>query len=509
MRMAKSGFGKCLTFALAALLLLPALLQARDLTLQKALDIAVNRTSRGGMIQGRLEVAQMNYDAKRINFYVPEISINGNLPTYAEDKSYRPYSGNYDKAVYQTKNLDFNSNIQLQQSLITGGVLTAKANLLAQDNSYPDTRFPKEYALFVSENSKRGYLDLSLDQPLFRPSQAKYDLHNRHDDLTIAQMTQREEESALKKEVAEAYLMMLRYAVQKQIYAAKFESARLQADIDSAKMSDGILSEDDFLTSVSNRLDAELAKSENDSQAEQQRGQLAMLLDIDPSETLELHEPAVQERLDTDVTDRLVASWEKSVPVRKAEKTYLKADRSADYAAAGHGITGDLQASYSLGRQKIEQDYDTTIAGTSSRSEDVSTSGWQVSLVFSLPVWDGGAGRAAVEAAHFEAEQARLEYESAKQEAKSSLRTLINQIDVNYRRLQIIAKQIELAQSKLDIAQDRYDNGEISMITFLESKVTYLETKDKYLEEMSSYLTNRFDLEGKFSANVLSGDDGA
>ena len=501
---------KIVLWALGLLLLSSTITLARDLTLNQALDMALNKTSSGEMIRGRLEVARMNYHAKRINFYVPEISINGNLPTYAEDKSYRPYTNPYDKELFETQNLDFTSNIRLRQSLVTGGVLTATANLLAQDNRYPDTRFSKEFGYFVDETSKRGFLDLSLQQPLLRPSQARYDLHNRRDDLTIAEMSLREEAAALKREVADAYLTMLRYSVQQQMHDALYESARLQAEIDSAKLADGILSEEDYLLSVSSRLDAELAKFEIEVQTEQQRGELASLLNVDPSETLKLSEPQPGEHVETALTDRLLAAWQKSVPVRKAEYSYYKAERAADFSSAEHGLTGDLEASYSLGQQNIERErFNSELGETATTTDDVNTAGWQVSLVFSLPVWDGGAGRAEVEAARFEAEQSRLEYESAKQETRAELVTLVNQIDVNFRRLQILVKQVELAQNKLAIAQDRYDNGEISMITLLESKVFHLESKDKYLEELANYLTNRIDLEGKFPADVLHADAGA
>jgi hypothetical protein len=41
------------------------------LTLEDAVDIALNRTSRGEMIRGNLEVAELNYFARKINFYLP------------------------------------------------------------------------------------------------------------------------------------------------------------------------------------------------------------------------------------------------------------------------------------------------------------------------------------------------------------------------------------------------------------------------------------------------------
>jgi outer membrane protein TolC len=505
MRLPNIGRVRALAIALAlviTILIQPPDLPAGDLTLEQAVDLALNQTTRGSMIRGRLDIAQMNYDAKRINFYVPEISINGSLPSYAEDESYRPYTNPYDKELFETTNLDFTSNIRLRQSLITGGVVTATANLIAQDNRYPDTRFNRQLEYFVNEDSRRGFLDLSLQQPLLRPSQAKFELNNRRDNLTIAEMTRAEEQANLKQEVTAAYLMMLRLSVQRNMYEAQFESARLQAEIDSMKLADGILAEDDYLLSVSARLDAELQMFEVEADLEQQRSELSMLLDLDPQDSLRLFEPEPGEHLSEQLSNRLAAAWVSSVPVRKAEHEYYKAERNADFTSGEHGLTGDLEASYSLGRQNIERErFDPEGDDRVTLEDNIKTMGWQVSLVFSLPVWDGGAGRAEVEAARFQAEQSRLEYESAKYEARASLVTLIDQLDVGHRRLGIVAKQVELAQNKLEIARERHQNGEISMITLLESEVFYLETRDKYLEELSSYLSNRISLEGMFVEN--------
>jgi outer membrane protein TolC len=241
---------------------------------------------------------------------------------------------------------------------------------------------------------------------------------------------------------------------------------------------------------------------EVEADLEQQRSELSMLLDLDPQDSLRLFEPEPGEHLSEQLSNRLAAAWVSSVPVRKAEHEYYKAERNADFTSGEHGLTGDLEASYSLGRQNIERErFDPEGDDRVTLEDNIKTMGWQVSLVFSLPVWDGGAGRAEVEAARFQAEQSRLEYESAKYEARASLVTLIDQLDVGHRRLGIVAKQVELAQNKLEIARERHQNGEISMITLLESEVFYLETRDKYLEELSSYLSNRISLEGMFVEN--------
>lgn len=476
-----------------------AMLSARDLTLDQALDIALDHTARGGMIKGKLEVAEMNYRAKRINFYVPEVSINGRLPEYSEDESYRPFSNAYDKQLFQTRNIDFSSFIQARQSLITGGQITATANLLAQDNRYPDTRYDRTLGYFVNENSRRGFFDISLQQPLLRPSSAKYELNNRKDELEIAEMTKREEEADLQAEVIAAYVGLLQLSVKSEMNQDLLESATLQTEIDSAKLADGILSEEEFLTSVSNRLDAELAQFEVETQTEDQRRELALLLDIDVNEELRLSEPTMSGHFSESMRQQMINSWEETVPIHKADFEYRKSKRSAEYNASGHGLTGDLEASYSVGRQNVETErFNSEVGGNVTSEEKISTTGWSVSLLLSLPVWDGGAGRAEVEAARFEAEQYRLEYERARQNTRAEIINLVNQVDVSHRRLQIMRKQVELAENKLRIARERFGNGEISRITLLESEVFLLESRDRYLEEMSSYLSNRAKLEGMF-----------
>ena len=49
--------------------------RGQTLTLDQALDIALNRTMRGEMIEGNFEVTEQLYSARRINMYLPEISV--------------------------------------------------------------------------------------------------------------------------------------------------------------------------------------------------------------------------------------------------------------------------------------------------------------------------------------------------------------------------------------------------------------------------------------------------
>ena len=198
-------------------------LMAEEIILDEALEIALGQTARGGMIQGNLEVAEQNYFARRINFYVPEISINGSVPSYNVDESYRFFGGADQKQLYKTRDLGFDSFIELNQNLLTGGDIVVTANLLAREDRYPNTRMDAEAGSFINEITRRGFFTLRYTQPLLKPSESKNRLHNTHDDYRIAKLEKIEQETALKKEVTETYLNLIKLSVNNELYDARYQ----------------------------------------------------------------------------------------------------------------------------------------------------------------------------------------------------------------------------------------------------------------------------------------------
>ncbi|UCD62970.1 MAG: TolC family protein [Candidatus Zixiibacteriota bacterium] len=458
--------------------------QVRELSLQEAIDIAVNRSSRGEIIRGDLEVAQQNYEAERINFYIPEISVNGQAPVFNVTESFRFFGGLDQKELIRTTDRDFRTFIQLTQSLMTGGQLTATGNLWNRRSEYPIGDSD------VTEVSNQGIFEFNFEQPLLKPSESKNKLHNRRDDLEIARLMRVEELAKLKTEVAEAYFGALQSQLELEITRDRAESARLKSEIDSVKLSDGVVSEEAWLESKSSRLDAELETYDKENQLSEKNRELALLLDFEIGQIVNTSTPQVAEHLSERAREGLVAAWEESVPIKKAWYEYSKAKRQADYTASSHGLTGSLEANYSLGRGDVDVDGTVT---------DNNTDSWGVSLNFTLPLWDGGSTGAAIKAARITAQKSQLEYERLRKSARAEIVALLHRLDVSFRKLDVMQKQIDLAHDKLEIARFRYDDGQISRIDFLDSKVFYLEAQTKYLEELKKYLITKTEVEGKYS----------
>ena len=494
-------FVKCVAFGSILALLAISLVTARPLALDEAVDIALNSTGRGGIIKGNLEVAEQQYFAEKIGFYLPEISINGRLPAYSVNEDYDFAQGTDLKYLIKRKDLDFDADITLKQSLITGGELTLRANLVDNDWEYPVLKSLVDpvdssrtyYLQTVEEQRRRGTFNFIFEQPLLKPSEPKYLLKNRRDELQIARLKRSDDAATLEKEVIEAYLGVLQSQVEVEKSEDNLARSSLQLGIDSVKLSDGVLSEEQLLESTAERLDAELEKFEKESAAAEQRRDLATLLDLPSADEIEPTVPGNIVHLDESAQQRFLTRWEECVPLVRARHEYEKEKRTSDYAAGSHGLTGTLRANYGLDRGSMDDN-----RSGSSASRDVETDSWGVSVNLTYPLWDGGASGAAVKAARLSAEQARLEYEKNEKSVQAEIAALVNRLNVSYRKLDVLKQKISIAQTKLDIAHERMDDGQISRLTFLDSRVSFLEARSNYLEELKTYCTTRVDLESKY-----------
>lgn len=477
---------RCCWLIPALILLVGSTSRARKLTLEEVIDVAVYRSSRGEIIRGDLEVSRQTYRARRLNFLFPEVSINGAIPSYEVRERFDFFAGNDTKQFFRRTDLGFSSDITLKQNLLTGGELTFTANLVSTESEYPNFR----ENITTMETDRSGLFVLTYKQPLLKASEAKYELSNKKDDLSLAELTFSDELQELTVEVTDAFFGQLQWTLKNELTEDNLQAARLQASIDSAKFSDGVLSEEQWLESASARLDAELEAFDIENQLAEKNRNLALLLEVDNLEYVELEIPAVAEHIDDQRKQAYINNWKESKAIKKAALEYEKASRTADYASSAHGLTGSLDMSYRAGRGAVKVD---------GLRDDNNTDSWQVGLNVSYPLWDGGASSAAVKAGELGEKKAQIVLEKAQKSARWEIIDLVNRLDVSYRKLDLLEKQIELAGNKLDIANSRLGEGQISRLTLLEARVFYLEAQDKYLAELKNYLNSKTELESKYS----------
>jgi outer membrane protein TolC len=463
---------------------------AAALTLEEALQVAEG-TTRARVAQGDLDIARQNYRARRIRFYFPTVSINGAVPSYAVDESYRFFGGSSRKRLYQTTDLDFTSFVKLEQALVTGGNLEIRANLATLKSRYPDTDADARPGSFLDERTRRGFFDFILRQPILKPSESRNELAEKEDELDLARLARVEEATTLRTDVTAAYLDLLIAELNRDLEATRLESARIKAGIDSTKWQDAVLSQEDWLVSKLARLDAELAHRASEAQVLEKQRELAMLLDADPAEPIPVSDPPIVGHPSEERLRGWVDGWDRALTIRQAQATFAKARREARLAAVGKGLTGDIEATYSSGHSRVKLEDEPV--------EPIDTRGWGIALNVSYPLWDGGAVKAAARAAQLSVERAELELSRAKQDARAEILRLTNEVSVGYRRLDVQRSQVEIAAEAVAFAKSRMDDGRLSRTGWLDTRAQLLETRSKYLTELKTYLLNRIVLEGQFA----------
>jgi outer membrane protein TolC len=463
---------------------------AAALTLEEALQVAEG-TTRARVAQGDLDIARQNYRARRIRFYFPTVSINGAVPSYAVDESYRFFGGSSRKRLYQTTDLDFTSFVKLEQALVTGGNLEIRANLATLKSRYPDTDADTRPGSFLDERTRRGFFDFILRQPILKPSESRNELAEKEDELDLARLARVEEATTLRTDVTAAYLDLLIAELNRDLEATRLESARIKAGIDSTKWQDAVLSQEDWLVSKLARLDAELAHRASEAQVLEKQRELAMLLDADPAEPIPVSDPPIVGHPSEERLRGWVDGWDRALTIRQAQATFAKARREARLAAVGKGLTGDIEATYSSGHSRVKLEDEPV--------EPIDTRGWGIALNVSYPLWDGGAVKAAARAAQLSVERAELELSRAKQDARAEILRLTNEVSVGYRRLDVQRSQVEIAAEAVAFAKSRMDDGRLSRTGWLDTRAQLLETRSKYLTELKTYLLNRIVLEGQFA----------
>ena len=227
----------CCWIVPALILLIGPNSSARKMSIEEVIDIAVYRSSRGEIIRGDLEVSRQTYRARRLNFLFPEVSINGSIPTYEVRERFDFFGGNDSKQFFRRTDLGFASDITLKQNLLTGGELTFTANLVSTESEYPNFRDTTT----TLETDRSGLFVLAYKQPLLIASEAKYELRNKEDDLSLAEITFGDELQELTTEVIDAFFGQLQWSLKAELTADKLASAQLKASIDSIKFGDGVL----------------------------------------------------------------------------------------------------------------------------------------------------------------------------------------------------------------------------------------------------------------------------
>lgn len=481
--------------ALYLLFVPAAVLAGEPLTLDQTIERLLTQTTKGQIVNGQREVSQARFNAQKIGYYLPEISLNTTLPAYRQSQDYDTYFGFPDPLLFKRTNVSGDGNIRLRQKIITGGELTLETQLSLRNDEYPSAIFgedTREIAGFQTATDKRrlGNLYIQFNQPLFQTSPSRSAYFISRDDLRKAEIDCRVSRADLKREGITAFFDLLAAEVDRETAQNAGDLAAFTARWDSAKFTDSVITEETWIMSKSKRLEKQLAMFDASAAYEAKANDFNHLLNLPPESQVMLQVSPAPPPPDPQRSSRLLANADKSAETQLAAIKLAMAERELDKVRSSYGLNGTLSASYAIGRGTVTQS-----KPLAEVEDKIKTKDWRVSLDLSYPIWDGGAGGASVHSQELAYESTRLEYQAAQRNAQNKMTILLKRLEITYAKLSLLQQELTLAEKKLRDAEGRYQQGFLSDGALLENRIYYLDAKKKSLTTLKEYLLDLTDLE--------------
>ncbi|MCK5127440.1 MAG: TolC family protein [candidate division Zixibacteria bacterium] len=475
---------------------------AQEITLEETLTRLLDSSTRGQIIKGQFEVSEAKFNAEKIGYYLPEISLKSTIPSITEFERFGRIGSIQDPLVYTSRTSSRLSNIELKQKIVTGGDLSITGNYVWSDYKAPNQFVYTDGQYIVPSRTKTtgSNIRLALSHPIFNTSSTRSAYNSARDNLQQAQIQWLVDQAELKKEGVTKYIDLLVADLDKDIAKNNSMKADIVTHWDSVMYADSVLTEEKYVESKSDRLEKKLALYDTEASYEEKLSEFKHILDLKASQAVTLSVPSTPALPTASRTQWLKANAEFSSETLLAKKKMEISERELKNTRTGGGLNGSVNLSYEIGDEETdysktlvipEQNVDTTFTSFTKNP----TSDWRISLELSYPLWDGGASKANVRSSELAYESSRLEYLAAQRNAKTKMEIAIKRMEINSSKLQLLEDELVLAEKKLQDAQDKFEEGIISESTLLENRVYYLEAAKSRLTTLKNYYHDLIDLE--------------
>ncbi|MDZ7725473.1 MAG: TolC family protein [candidate division KSB1 bacterium] len=105
----------------------------------------------------------------------------------------------------------------------------------------------------------------------------------------------------------------------------------------------------------------------------------------------------------------------------------------------------------------------------------------------SVPIWDWGGNKAAVQAAHARLSNSDLSLQEQKKTIKREVRDVVGRLKETRSQLDVLEKRRDVANRAFDISLKRFDNGDITSQELALDRDRYLNAQLAYLDAYISY----------------------
>jgi len=438
-------------FLLSASLICKMNAETYILDLDKSIYIAKNKSLGMLSLEQDLKIAEYNLKSATSRFKT-HVDLNLVTPQYTE--TVRQFEDSTGITFYPVKQLNYQSNLQINQPLPTDGRIYIQSGL----SNYDDY------------NSNQRLMNMNTRLGLTQPLDALYGYNSIRSAFKQAELAYERSKKQLKREdlnlvynVSNAFYNLLTVQKSEEISKLNLERQKEAHSIAKNKFEAGLIREVDAL-----QMEVDLAEAQNNYDMSVISRQSSMnsfkeLIGLQFTDSIVLDNKLTYKIVIVDPEKAVELAMKNRLEIREQEiqielnKLNIKRQRSEGLPQA------DLTAYYEkIGVSKQGMGVDLGSALNNSYSDFLNRpQNFGVGFNISIPLIDWGENRALVKAAKAQLQQNIYRQEEVKRSIEREVRNLVSDLNSNLKRLQLLEKNVTVAEKSFEITRQRFSDGDI------------------------------------------------
>ncbi len=357
--------------------------------------------------------------------------------------------------------LDYDPQADLSVSLLTKGGTTYSLNL--EQEKGEDERINTSWSFILTQkiipHSRVDSSYLALEKLLL--------------DLRQKRLTLEEEKNRLKLEVTVNFYEILKQQRKIELNRLYLKQARQDLLVVEDKWENQLASDVDLLEAQMKVADAEEVVLQSQDELFQYSGEFKDLLGIDPEAQIEWiaesdYEPEPLElNLEEAVREALVNRLE----IKQQELTMKEGELDLALVKSKRSPSLNLSGGYSY--------------------TELEKGEYEASLIFQIPLLDGGEGKAEVETAETRLKGIYLNLEKLRRDIRAEARNSFFDLQRGSRRIELLRLSQNWSEKDLEIARRRFSGGGITENELREKEISFEQAEIDLLDAILDYETAR------------------
>ncbi len=458
--------------------------EKRMLNLQQAIDIALEKSYEMKAARLVKASAEHNLVSVKSNFKM-RMDMNLDMPNWSEQVS----EISVPNALPQfntTGQIRYQGDLSISQPLPTDGYVMLRGQAYHRDVSYWSD---------INQDSKRKDMFTSLsirfNQPLFTLNTLQTNLKQANLNFESAVRRYNRDQLDIIYRVTQSFYQLYRATRELEIARADVEQQEELYDLAKQKYEAGLIPEVEAL-----QMEADLSESHSNRVAaeaalERSADRFKQLIGLKLTDNVGVVTDFSIEHADVDVQRAIQLALQNRAEIRLEEIDVELSKIRVKEVDARRDFQANLQAFYDItGVSDPTLPYGTSPENllTSSLDDmDRRPNNKGVMLNVTVPIWDWGGNKAAVQAAQAELRNSELSLDEQKKTITRQVRDVVGRLRETESQLEVLQQREKVARRAFEISLKRFDNGDITSQELALDRDRYISAQLAYLNAYISY----------------------